>query len=121
PPVADEHVRGAVAVATDEVPRIRNERDESPVRADGRKFTAQRRSSRLPAGAADAHPLSGACPSVADEDVRGAVRIASDQVRGRRLEGDEPAVLADHGRPAAVERVPGLGAAAGEADPYGRG
>src|SRR5581483_3565767 len=95
----DEDVVGAVRVAGDEVRRGRVEGD---VAAVGRDRGVVPVAVPLLAPRGDAHAARLVLPSVVDEDVVGAVRVAGDQVRRVRVKGDVAPVRRDRGVEAVV-------------------
>ena len=93
--VVHENVDGAVRVALDEVRGLGVEGDVAAVGADRRPAHPVQKAAvavRLRAAAADADALSRPGQPVADKDVGDAVRVARDEVVGKRDEGDEAAV-----------------------------
>ena len=100
--VLAEHVGRAIRVAGDEV---RGRRREHEVAAVGAEPRAGRVRVGLPAERVGAGPDHSAGGEVLDEHVGDAVRVAGDEVRRRRREGDVPPVRADGER----ARGPGVG------------
>ena len=96
PKIPDEDVSGEVRVVTDQVRGERVEGDVAPVGGD-RGVPAIADLFPLRAGGAHADPRGRAGRTVSDEDIGGDVRVAVDQVRGIRLEGDEASVGGDRG------------------------
>jgi hypothetical protein len=94
----DEHVADVVGVSCGEVLGMREEGDESPVRAQERN---QARPVALSPAADHAHACGLRSIEIAHEYVPEAVRVADNQVRGIRVESDDAAVGAG-GAPAAV-------------------
>ncbi len=97
--VVDEDVQLAVGVAGDQIGRQAGERDVAAVARDlGQVAEAV----RLAPARGDADPLGDAGDPVVDEDVRGGVGVAGDQVGGAADERDIAAVVGDRRRAAAV-------------------
>ena len=78
-PVADESVWNVIGISGHQIGRVRSERDEATICADGGAGRGRTEAATIPIPlnliAADAHPLRRAVQPVADKNVRNPVRV----------------------------------------------